>query len=128
MSKDTRKLHIDENDYSFNFSVFNRFFNSYKSRLGKNVTDTEQLIADALGLSREAVHSWRFEKNGPADVDIIKNLAEFLGIIMILPLLILQTFMNLKMKGLLMRRPGTSATILPVNAFTKLRLSSNRNI
>ena len=80
MSKDTRRFHIGEYDYSFNFSVFNRFFNSYRSRIKKNVMDTEQLIAENLGLSREAIHSWRFEKNGPADTDIIINLAKFLGI------------------------------------------------
>ena len=80
MSQETRIFHIDGSDYSFNFSAFGRFFKSYRAGTKRNITETEQAIADALSLSREAVHSWRFEKNGPADVDIIKNLAEFLGI------------------------------------------------
>ena len=80
MSQETRTFHIDGSDYSFNFSAFGRFFKSYRAGTKRNTTETEQAIADALSLSREAVHSWRFEKNGPSDIEIIKSLAEFLKI------------------------------------------------
>ena len=80
MSQETRTFHIDGSDYSFNFSAFRRFFKSYRAGTKRNITETEQTIADALSLSREAVHSWRFEKNGPSDIEVIKSLAEFLKI------------------------------------------------
>ena len=80
MSQETRTFHIDGSDYSFNFSAFGRFFKSYRAGTKRNITETEQAIADALSLSREAVHSWRFEKNGPSDIEVIKSLAEFLKI------------------------------------------------
>ena len=80
MSQETRTFHIDGSDYSFNFSAFRRFFKSYRAGTKRNITETEQAIADALSLSREAVHSWRFEKNGPSDIEVIKSLAEFLKI------------------------------------------------
>ncbi|MBO4864184.1 MAG: hypothetical protein J5517_07450 [Eubacterium sp.] len=80
MSQETRTFHIDGSDYSFNFSAFGRFFKSYRAGTKRNITETEQAIADALSLSREAIHSWRFEKNGPSDIEVIKSMAEFLNI------------------------------------------------
>jgi len=80
MSQETRTFHIDGSDYIFNFSAFGRFFKSYRAGTKKNITETEQAIADDLSLSREAIHSWRFEKNGPSDIEVIKKLAEFLKI------------------------------------------------
>jgi len=77
---ETRTFHIDGSDYSFNFSAFDRSFRSYKSRIGKNITESEQTLADSLGVSRDAIHNWRGKKNGPSDVEIIKILAESLGI------------------------------------------------
>lgn len=77
---ETRTFHINGSDYSFNFSAFDRFFRSYKNRINKNITDSEQTLADSLGVSRDAIHNWRCQKNGPADIGIIKAIAESFGI------------------------------------------------
>lgn len=78
--KETRTFHIDGYDYSFNFSTFKRFFNAYKTNEHCSITSAERKLADTLNLSCEAIHSWRFEKSGPADTETIKQLADALGI------------------------------------------------
>ena len=80
MSKETRTFHIDGNDYSFNFSVFKRFFNTYKTHNNITYSLAEKQIAEKLNVSSETIHSWRFEKNAPADIETIKNIADSLGI------------------------------------------------
>lgn len=80
MSKETRTFHIDGNDYSFDFSVLHRFFESYQKKNSFLITEAEQNIADAISVSKDTIHSWRFKKNAPADIDTIKQLAEFFGI------------------------------------------------
>ena len=80
MAKETRTFHIDGNDYSFNFSVFKRFFYSYKAKNCKTIAEAETKIAEALNLSTDTIHSWRFEKNGPSDTETIKQLSDYLGI------------------------------------------------
>ena len=80
MSKETRTFHINGNDYSFDFSVFHRFFETYQKKNGFLINEAEQNIADAISVSKDTIHSWRFEKNAPADMDTIQKLADFLGI------------------------------------------------
>ena len=80
MSKETRTFHINGNDYSFDFSVFHRFFETYQKKNSFLINEAEQNIADAISVSKDTIHSWRFEKNAPADMDTIQKLADFLGI------------------------------------------------
>jgi len=62
MSKETRTFHIDGNDYSFDFSAFHRFFESYQKKNGIRISEVEQNIADAVNVSKDTIHSWRFQK------------------------------------------------------------------
>ena len=73
MSKETRTFHINGNDYSFDFSVFHRFFETYQKKNSFLINEAEQNIADAISVSKDTIHSWRFEKNAPADMDTIQK-------------------------------------------------------
>lgn len=79
MSNETRTYHIDGNDYSFDFLAFDRFFDSYKRHCCKTISEAETNLATSISLSSETIHSWRFKKNAPADIDTIKQLAKFFG-------------------------------------------------
>ncbi len=80
MSKETRVFCVDGINMQFNSDSFNNYFMSIKKRDEVKIQTFESKIGDILGVTRDAVHSWRFGQNGPADIEIIKQLAEYLNI------------------------------------------------
>lgn len=76
----TRKFLVDNQCYYFNFRTFNDLFHE-KSTLNK-VTKTrlEVELAENLNLSSNAIHNWRYQLNGPSDIEKIQEIAMFFGI------------------------------------------------
>lgn len=80
MQKETKMFNVDGVNMQFDSEAFNMFFTNIRKKKGLKVLDLELRIGDEVGVSRDAVHSWRFGQNGPADLDIVKSLAVFLEI------------------------------------------------
>lgn len=74
-SKSTRVFLIDDKNFRFNFSVFKRMFLIKAKELNLKLGEYEQFLADELGVSKEAIHNWRNNLNGPSGVDFIEKLA-----------------------------------------------------
>ncbi len=68
-----KKVTFDRNQFCFTFD-------SYRQANKVPVVQLENQIADAVFLSREAVHNWRNGYNGPADIQTIELLAGFLNV------------------------------------------------
>lgn len=80
MQKETKMFNVDGINMQFDSEAFNMFFTNIRKKKDLKVLDLELRIGDEVGVSRDAVHSWRFGQNGPVDLDIVKSLAVFLGI------------------------------------------------
>ena len=76
----TTKFRIEDKDYCFNFSSFKIAFNNYHKTQKLSIGQAEQKIADELYVTSSAVHNWRYEKNGIADLDTVKKLANLFNI------------------------------------------------
>ena len=76
----TTKFKIEDKDYCFNFSSFKIAFNNYHKAQKMSIGQAEQKIADELYVTSSAVHNWRYEKNGIADLDTVKKLAKLFKI------------------------------------------------
>lgn len=71
---------IDGKEYQFCFDEFNNQFNVYKNTNGKMVKEVEEKIAEKANVSQSAVHQWKYEKNGPSEIEMIKAIADLFGI------------------------------------------------
>ena len=86
MSKSNRFRVFDVNGalMQFDYRKFNIYFTEYCKPDGKskiiNYGDAEQQLGDCVHVTKAAVHQWRFGNNGPDSIDIIKEIATFLGL------------------------------------------------
>ncbi len=80
MGKEYRIFREDGRDMQFNSDAFGGFFMDLVRRRGVRRQELEAEIGEAVGVSRDAVHNWRFGQNGPSDINIIIELARFMGI------------------------------------------------
>ena len=78
-SKRTTGFIIDDSEYVFSRMQFNQAFEFYRKDKKAKVLDLEYDLAEAVSVSREAVHNWRQGYNGPGDLSSIKKMAELLG-------------------------------------------------
>lgn len=76
----TTKFRIEDKDYCFNFSSFKNAFNNYHKAEDLSIGEAEQQIADELYVTSSAVHNWRYKKNGIADLEMVKKLANIFNI------------------------------------------------
>ena len=76
----TRKIIFNGTPYYFNFRSFKEIFNNYAFKNKLTKSGLEEKIADKLHLSKDAIHNWRNELNGPSDINAIKELAKELNI------------------------------------------------
>ena len=76
----TTKFKIEDKDYCLNFSSFKIAFSNYHKTQKLSMGQAEQKIADELYVTSSAVHNWRYEKNGIADLDTVKKLAKLFKI------------------------------------------------
>ena len=74
---------IDGVSMQFDVTKFKSYFTNYCRQNGKEkikIADAEQQLGDFVHVSKEAVHQWRFGNNGPATLDMIKQIAIFLSL------------------------------------------------
>lgn len=53
--------------YIFNFYIFNTYFNKFAQEYNFKVSRLECELANYVNRCNEAIHNWRFKKNGPSD-------------------------------------------------------------
>ena len=80
MQKDTKNFIIDGKNMQFDSVSFKELFTSGRKKADKSVLEYETELGDALSVSNNAIHNWRFGMNGPSDLETIKQLAEYLDI------------------------------------------------
>lgn len=73
--KSTRVFLLEGKSYQFNSAVFMRLFIAKASEFDMKYGAHEQFLADELLVSKEAIHNWRNNLNGPSGIDVIQNLA-----------------------------------------------------
>lgn len=76
----TRKLLINDKEHYFNFSIFKSLFLQKKKKDKLCVSVLEEKLANAVNKSPEAIHNWRFETNGPNDIETVELIAKFFNI------------------------------------------------
>lgn len=72
-------------EYLFSPFAFKKCVNTYKAkvrteRTNISVEQTYEAIADSAHVSVDAVKNWMYGKNGPADLETVKHLAEVLKV------------------------------------------------
>ena len=80
ISKETKLFYIGDNGYRFDSTSFNTYFKSKAKETGIGIGNLEEKIADELFVTKEAVHNWRFGSNGPASLELIRNLANAISV------------------------------------------------
>ena len=79
----TRAFHIGGVNYYFNFKEFQKAFRGYnlnKNPEGTTLSQCDEILAHKLNIGSGTVHGWRYERNGPGTLKMIKTLAEELGL------------------------------------------------
>lgn len=79
-SKDTRVFTVGGKQVRFDAQIFNKNFEIYRRCKKLKIGELEEQLAEKLNVSREAVHNWRFRKNGPSDVEMLIITAKTLGL------------------------------------------------
>ena len=75
-----RKLKYNNGNYYFNFSAFKDLFAKKHDKDKIKIGKLEEDMANEINVTREAVHNWRFTKNGPADIDLVKKIANYFNL------------------------------------------------
>ena len=65
---------------TFNKIAFQQFIKSKQRNDGISISILEKIIAEKLSISDSTVHKWIYNGGGPIDYDMVKQLAEVLGI------------------------------------------------
>lgn len=83
-----RKIFYKNNYYYFNTSSFFELFTKLRKKDNRNVTQLETELADTLHMSKESIHSWRFDTCGPGSLELIESLRIFFNLDSVEPLLL----------------------------------------
>ncbi|MBP1554378.1 MAG: helix-turn-helix transcriptional regulator [Oscillospiraceae bacterium] len=75
--KEIKTYNVDGVLMQFNTIAFKELFNKHSNENRIKITDNEFRIGDFVGVSKDAVRSWKFGKNGPSDVETIIKLADY---------------------------------------------------
>lgn len=65
--------------YFFDHDIFNDIFNRKCNRDRLMIKDMEEQLANAINVSKDAVHSWRYKTYSPNELDLIKDIANYFG-------------------------------------------------
>ena len=68
MQKDTKNFMIDGKNMQFDSVSFKALFTSGRKKAGMSVLEYETELGEALSVSSNAIHNWRFGMNGPSDL------------------------------------------------------------
>lgn len=66
--------------YQFSTDAFNAAFREYLYKQKKKVGAGESELAEAVSLSKDAIHQWRYGNNGPGDLETIIKIADYFKI------------------------------------------------
>jgi len=80
-AKNTRIFEIDNEQFQFNLQTFSKLFDEYRKKHGLRVGELENVLADNLSVTSDAVHNWRSGFNGPGDIETIQKIARELNIV-----------------------------------------------
>ncbi len=72
-----RKILYNNSYYYFNTKMFLDLFTSLKKVSRKKVSELEIEIAEALHVSKETIHNWRFCTCGPGSIELINDIKNF---------------------------------------------------
>lgn len=76
----SRVFKIYDNNKIFDSAAFKNYFEVMKKKTHISGEKMEQQLAEQLNISKDAIHKWVYEKNGPGNLELIKNLANALDI------------------------------------------------
>lgn len=79
----TRAFHINGVTYYFNFKEFQSSFRIYNLRNnpeGTSLSKCQALLAEKLHVGEDTIRGWRYQRNGPVDLEKIKDLAAEFGL------------------------------------------------
>lgn len=79
-SKNLRSFIVNDKEMIFNVGMFQELFKKRASSNNMTYVAFEEELANHLFVDRSAVHNWRFNVNGPGDVDKIRQIASFLHV------------------------------------------------
>lgn len=75
-----KKLYKYKNSfYFFDHNIFNDMFTKKCNKEGVRITIMEEQFANAINVSKDAVHGWRFNTYSPNDLNLIENIAKYFG-------------------------------------------------
>lgn len=80
VSKNTRVFTVDGETYRFDSNTFRMCCDSYCQIKKISKCELEEILSKKLNVSASAIHNWRFNKNGPSEIELIVQAAEALGI------------------------------------------------
>ena len=80
MKENSRVFHLNDKNFQFNFDSFRNLITKRKTDQHIKNGTTEQEIAEHVGLTQSAVHQWYVKANGPADIEVIKSIADFFSV------------------------------------------------
>lgn len=80
MQKETKIFNVDGTNMQFNSEAFNTFFKDYKKREEIKIQELESNLGEDLGVTRDAVHNWRFGQTGPSDIEMIQKISDYFGL------------------------------------------------
>ena len=78
--KTTRTYIIKGQRQAFYFSMFRKAFSEQAAARGVGITPLELELGNAVGVSQDAVHQWRFGHSAPGDLETVSGIARFLGL------------------------------------------------
>ena len=77
VSKKLRTFIVEGKEVQFNIAKFKDLFVERAARDKKTLSDYEFDLANELALDSSSIHLWRFEKNGPGDLDKIHAIERY---------------------------------------------------
>lgn len=77
VSKKLRSFIVEGKEVQFNIAKFKDLFVERAAREKKTLGEYEFDLADELALDSSSIHLWRFEKNGPGDLDKIHAIEKY---------------------------------------------------
>lgn len=83
ISKNFSTFEVDGIQMQFDTTKFKTYFKVYckpKDQPKIKIGEAEERLAEFVNIGKDAVHQWRFGKNGPSTIDIIKDIAKFLNL------------------------------------------------
>lgn len=65
--------------YFFDHDIFNDMFNRKCNKDRLMIKDVEEQLANAINVSKDTVHSWRYKTYSPNDLNLVNDIANYFG-------------------------------------------------